>query len=34
MPDGRVERHRLTPFAVVAGETITYPGGLEAPNAE
>jgi uncharacterized protein (DUF488 family) len=26
MPDGRLERHRLTPFAVVEGETITYPG--------
>ena len=26
MPDGRLERHRPTPFAVVEGETITYPG--------
>lgn len=34
MPDGRLERHRLTPFAVAEGEAITYPGGLEAPNAE
>jgi uncharacterized protein (DUF488 family) len=25
MPDGRVEQHRLTPFAVVDGERITYP---------
>ena len=26
MPDGRLERHRLTPFAVVEDEAITYPG--------
>jgi uncharacterized protein (DUF488 family) len=26
MPDGRLEPHRLTPFAVVEGEQITYPG--------
>jgi uncharacterized protein (DUF488 family) len=25
MPDGRLEPHRLTPFAVVDGERITYP---------
>ena len=27
MPDGRVERHRLTPFVVVDGDAVTYPGG-------
>jgi uncharacterized protein (DUF488 family) len=26
MPDGRLEPHRMTPFAVVEGERITYPG--------
>lgn len=26
MPDGRLERHRLTPFAVVDGDRVTYPG--------
>jgi uncharacterized protein (DUF488 family) len=26
MPDGRLEQHRLTPFAVVDGDTVTYPG--------
>jgi uncharacterized protein (DUF488 family) len=26
MPDGRLEPHRLTPFAVVDGDSITYPG--------
>jgi uncharacterized protein (DUF488 family) len=26
MPDGRLEQHRLTPFAVVAGDAVTYPG--------
>jgi uncharacterized protein (DUF488 family) len=25
MPDGRLEPHRLTPFAVVEGDRITYP---------
>ncbi|MGH2963410.1 MAG: DUF488 family protein [Solirubrobacterales bacterium] len=30
MPDGRLERHRLTPFAVVDGPLVIYPGGLEA----
>jgi len=26
MPDGRLQDHRLTPFAVVEGKTVTYPG--------
>jgi uncharacterized protein (DUF488 family) len=26
MPDGRLERHRMTPFAVVEGDGVTYPG--------
>jgi uncharacterized protein (DUF488 family) len=26
MPDGRLEQHRLTPFAVVDGDAVTYPG--------
>ena len=26
MPDGRLEEHRLTPFAVVEGDAVTYPG--------
>ena len=26
MPDGHIEEHRLTPFATVEGEQITYPG--------
>jgi uncharacterized protein (DUF488 family) len=26
MPDGRLEQHRLTPFALVEGESVTYPG--------
>ena len=26
MPDGRLEQHRLTPFAIVEGEAVTYPG--------
>jgi uncharacterized protein (DUF488 family) len=25
MPDGRLEQHRLTPFAVVEGDAVTYP---------
>jgi len=25
MPDGRLEQHRLTPFAVVDGDAVTYP---------
>ncbi len=27
MPDGRLQEHRLTPFAVVEGQRVTYPGG-------
>lgn len=35
MPDGRAEEHRLTPFVVVEGETVTYPGGgLETASRE
>ncbi len=31
MPDGRLERHRLTPFAVVEGDSVAYPqGSLDA----
>jgi uncharacterized protein (DUF488 family) len=26
MPDGRLAEHRLTPFAVVDGDSLTYPG--------
>ena len=26
MPDGRLEQHRLTPFATLEGETVTYRG--------
>jgi uncharacterized protein (DUF488 family) len=26
MPDGRLEQHRLTPFAIVDGATVSYPG--------
>jgi uncharacterized protein (DUF488 family) len=26
MPDGRLEQHRLTPFAVVKEDAVTYPG--------
>jgi len=27
MPDGRLEPHRLTPFAVVEGDSVSYPQG-------
>jgi uncharacterized protein (DUF488 family) len=27
MPDGRLEPHRLTPFAVVDGDSVSYPQG-------
>jgi uncharacterized protein (DUF488 family) len=30
MPDGRLQEHRLTPFAVVEGQSVTYPGGTLA----
>jgi uncharacterized protein (DUF488 family) len=26
MPDGRLQEHRLTPFAVLDGDSLTYPG--------
>ena len=26
MPDGRLEQHRLTPFAIAEGGAVTYPG--------